>query len=124
MTRILVDTAVWIDHLHRTDSQLARLLEHGLVVTHPMVIGEIALGSIRNRSTVLSLLSGLPTIAEAKSQEILDLVEARALYGRGLGLVDASLLAAALIAGDVAIWTRDERLAAIADSLRIGWVDG
>lgn len=124
MTRILVDTAVWIDHLHRTDSQLARLLEHGLVVTHPMVIGEIALGSIRNRSTVLSLLSGLPTIAEAKSQEILDLVEARALYGRGLGLVDASLLAAALIAGDVAIWTRDKRLAAIADSLRIGWIDG
>lgn len=124
MTRILVDTAVWIDHLHRTDSQLARLLEHGLVVTHPMVIGELALGSIRNRSTVLSLLSGLPTIAEAKSQEILDLVEARALYGRGLGLVDASLLAAALIAGDVAIWTRDKRLAAIADSLRIGWVDG
>lgn len=124
MTRILVDTAVWIDHLHRTDSQLARLLEHGLVVTHPMVIGELALGSIRNRSTVLSLLSGLPMIAEAKSQEILDLVEARALYGRGLGLVDASLLAAALIAGDVAIWTRDKRLAAIADSLRIGWIDG
>lgn len=121
MTRILVDTAVWIDHLHRADPQLTRLLEHGLVVTHPMVIGELALGSIRNHSTVLGLLSGLPTIGEATFEEILGLVDARTLSGRGLGLVDASILAAALIAGDVAIWTRDKRLAAAAESLQIGW---
>lgn len=121
MTRILVDTSIWIDHLHRSDDKLAALLDVGLVVTHPMVIGELALGSLRERGIVLGLLSQLPTVDEASSDEVLSLVERRALYGRGLSLVDAHLLASTLISADVRVWTRDRRLADAADDASIGW---
>ncbi|MGN6125880.1 MAG: type II toxin-antitoxin system VapC family toxin [Humibacter sp.] len=110
MSLVLVDTSVWIDHLHRTDAALTRLLEANLVVTHPRVIGELALGSIRNRSEVLGLLSGLPQAATAWHDEVLLLIENRRLYGRGLSVVDVELLASALVGPDTRVFTRDRRL--------------
>ena len=53
---ILVDTSVWIDHLRSDDATLARLLSTGLVLGHPEVVGELALGYLTPRHTVLSLL--------------------------------------------------------------------
>lgn len=119
MTRILVDTSVWIDHLHATEATLVRMLDDGVVAMHPMIVGELALGSIRNRRAVLDLLGGLPMIAEADHVEVLSLVDARGLFGCGLGLVDAHLLASALIAGDVRVWTRDKRLGDAAAALGV-----
>lgn len=121
MTRVLVDTSVWIDHLHLRDEQLAGLLDVGLVVTHPMVIGELALGTLRDRSTVLRLLAQLSPVQTAFAEDVLALVEARRLHGQGLSLVDAHLLASALITGDVRIWTRDRRLATVAHDAAVGW---
>ena len=46
---ILVDTSVWVDHFRRGDTQLADLLERGLVLMHPWVLGEIACGDLSNR---------------------------------------------------------------------------
>ncbi len=57
---ILVDTSVWIDHLHRSCPQLVDLLEQAAVVTHPMAGGELALGSIRDRDTVLGRVGPAP----------------------------------------------------------------
>lgn len=122
MTRILVDTSVWIDHLHRGERQLQELLEAGLVVAHPMVIGELALGSIRDRTTVLGLLADLPASPVATDAEVLALIEARGLMGTGLSLVDTHLLASALVAGDVRIWTRDRRLANAATAASAAWL--
>ncbi|WP_338105666.1 hypothetical protein [Microvirga tunisiensis] len=48
---IIVDTSVWIDHLKVGDPKLTELLENGRVLAHPFVTGEIALGSLRQRST-------------------------------------------------------------------------
>lgn len=121
MTRILVDTSVWIDHLHRADLRLAALLESGLVVVHPMVIGELALGNIRDRATVLALLSNLPMSPSAADGEVLALIEARSLHGKGLSLVDTHLLASALIGSDVRVWTRDRRLADAAAAASVDW---
>lgn len=121
MTRVLVDTSVWIDHLHLRDEQLAGLLDAGLVVTHPMVIGELALGTLRDRSTVLGLLAQLSPVQTAYAEDVLALVEARRLHGQGLSLVDAHLLASALITGDVRIWTRDRHLATVAHDAAVGW---
>ena len=53
---ILVDTSVWIDHLRRHDAMLARLLGEGQVLAHPFVTGELALGNLRNRDTVVNAL--------------------------------------------------------------------
>jgi predicted nucleic acid-binding protein len=44
---ILVDSSVWIDHLRRNDEILTDLLDRELVVTHPFIIGELAIGNLR-----------------------------------------------------------------------------
>ena len=116
---ILVDTSVWIDHLHRTDTRLVALLADAEVCVHPMIVGELALGSLRDRRTVLSLLDELPTLSVASHSEVRHLVEAHALFGRGLSLVDAHLLAALRITAGSGLWTRDRRLHAAATDLAV-----
>jgi predicted nucleic acid-binding protein len=116
---ILVDTSVWIDHLHRADPRLVTLLTDAVVCIHPMVVGELALGSLRNRSTVLSLLDQLPSMSVATNAEVRHLIEVRALFGQGLSLVDAHLLAGLKISPGTGLWTRDRRLHAVATDLRV-----
>lgn len=116
---ILVDTSIWIDHLHETDAVLVKLLEAGAVCSHSMIIGEIAMGTIRRRSEVLIFLSDLPQAAAAGHDEAMVLVEQRKLYGRGLSLVDAHLLAAVIMTPETSLWTRDRRLSETAKDLGI-----
>lgn len=116
---ILVDTSVWIDHFRTMEPALADALNRGEVMTHPLVIGELACGNLRNRSVILGLLDRLPKAPEATHAEILEFVEARMLIGRGLGLIDVHLLASAVLAKGVELWTRDKHLDSIARSLEI-----
>ena len=116
---ILVDTSIWIDHLHRSNAALSTLLNESQVCTHPMIIGELALGSLQDRSTVLGLLSDLPSAPVATHAEVLLLVDRHALYGSGLSLVDAHLLAAARLSSADRLWTRDRRLRVAADQLGV-----
>jgi len=106
---ILVDTSIWIDHLRRGDRQLAVRLEAGDVVCHPLVIGELACGSLSRRHEILELLAALPQAGAATHAEILAFIEKRHPYGGGIGLIDAHLLFAAVAEGHV-VWTRDARL--------------
>ncbi len=115
----LVDTSFWVDHLRRGDDRLRGLLEEGEVACHPFVVGELACGRIRNRAEILSLLAELPRATVAHHDEVLELVESRDLHGRGLGWVDAHLLASALLT-HCAIWTKDRALARAARSLGVG----
>ena len=110
---ILVDTSVWVDHLRSGVPLLANLLQEGEVLIHPWVIGEIACGNLRNRQQVLDLLLGLPTALVASDSEVLLLIERGNLMGRGIGYVDANLLAAAKLSRS-GLWTQDRRLAALA----------
>lgn len=119
---ILVDTSVWVDHLRKTEEKLESLLNRGLVLTHPFVIGELACGNLRNRDEILSLLGALPQAELASHEEVLHLVAERKLHGKGLGWVDVHLLAAALLA-DSPLWTRDKTLASVARELEAGIVD-
>lgn len=116
---ILVDTSIWIDHLHKTEPGLVALLEDTQVCTHPMIIGELALGSLQNRAVVLRLLADLPTTPIASHSEVLHLVEAHALSGLGLSLVDAHLLAALQLSAADQLWTRDRRLRSAAQNLAV-----
>lgn len=117
---ILVDTSVWVDHLRRRSAALVALLEDADVVTHPFVIGEIALGAPKNRAQVIGLLEELPGVVVAPHLDVLELVERRALGGAGIGWVDAHLLASAVL-DQIPLWTLDRRLAATAVRLGIGW---
>ena len=107
---ILVDTSVWIDHFRATDEVLVALLSEGRVLTHPMVVGELALGNLHNRREVLGLLDRLPKAPVATDDEALLFIERRELMGRGIGYVDAHLLAATALAESGLLWTTDRRL--------------
>jgi len=114
---ILVDTSVWINHLRVADERLTALLDAGEVLGHPFVIGELALGNLRPRDAVLSDLRDLPQATVAENEHVLDFVERSALFGRGIGYVDAHLLAAARLTVEARLWTTDRRLQSVAAKL-------
>lgn len=118
---ILVDTSVWIDHLHKAVPLLGDALERGDVASHPFVIGEIACGEIARRREVLALLSTLPSGIVATDEEALHFIEHHRLMGKGIGYVDAHLLASVMLTNGATLWTRDKRLAVIAAQLRIAF---
>lgn len=118
---ILVDTSVWIDHLRQSDPILVKHLDSVAVATHPLVIGELAVGSLRNRGEILGLLGDLPSMPVAHDDEVLAFINAHQLHGHGLGIVDVHLLASALLAPGTSLWTRDARLRAAASSLGVLW---
>lgn len=116
---ILVDTSVWVDHLRVGEPALARLLDHGLVLAHPWVTGELAVGDLSQRQEILGLLAGLPSAEVATDAEVLGLIEAEQLYGLGVGYVDAQLLAATRLTADARLWTADKRLAKVGRRLHL-----
>lgn len=116
----LVDSSIWIDHFRKSNPRLVQTLTDQLVMCHPYILGELALGSLKDRQTVVSMLQALPQVAKANDNEVLRLIETQGLFSRGLGLIDAHLIASALIEGDVKIWTGDKRLAAISDEMNLG----
>ena len=114
---ILADTSVWIDHMRGRRSRFSAALENLLVLVHPFVIGELACGNLRDRNEVLALLHDLPLAVTATDAEVLAFIERRKLMGRGLGYIDAHLLASAALSGTARLWTHDRRLAAVAVQL-------
>jgi predicted nucleic acid-binding protein len=118
--KVLVDTSVWINHLHRTQPELVALLRDTLVVMHPAVIGELACGTIPNRQEFLALWLSLPRVASVSFEEAMGLLEKRTLWKRGLGWTDLQLLASALISRTL-LWTLDRRLRHTADQLLVSF---
>lgn len=115
---MLVDTSVWVDHLRRSDPALSVLLNRGEVECHPFIVGELACGFLHRRSEVLLLLQRLPHVALAAHEEVLTLIERHGLMARGIGWIDAHLLASASLAGSL-LWTRDRRLREVAQMLNL-----
>ena len=117
---ILVDTSIWVDHLRAVDRTLERLLDGAAVLVHPFVIGELALGHMRRRNAVLAGLFDLPHAVTATDAEVLTFIGRHTLFGRGIGYIDAHLLAAVQLTAGAKLWTRDKRLQSIANELAIG----
>jgi len=116
---ILVDTSVWIDHFRSTDAALARCLHQGSVLMHPFVLGELALGNLRQRKLILKSLALLPHVTVADQAEIMDFISAANLAGSGIGYIDAHLLAACRLTRPALLWTRDKRLRSVAENLAL-----
>jgi len=114
---ILADTSLWIDLFRGGGEHLEAALDDADVVTHPFVIGELACGNLRRRKEALALLEMLPSAKVATDDEVMQLIESRKLMGRGIGYIDAHLLAAAALSHQVALWTLDARLAKVAKEL-------
>ena len=115
---VLVDTSVWVSHLRDGNTELANLLNNGSVLCHPLIVGELACGNLKDRSVILSFLQLLPMSIEAEHEEVLSFIENNRLMGKGIGYVDAQLVASAVLTS-VPIWTLDKKLAQVADGLHI-----
>lgn len=114
---ILVDTSVWIDHLRHGDSRLANLLNIRQVLTHPFVIGELALGNLQQRDVIVDTLSNMPRATITTEEEVLTLINQNKLYGLGIGYVDAHLLTSVRLTPGALLWTQGKRLRAAANQL-------
>jgi predicted nucleic acid-binding protein len=118
---VLVDSSVWIEHLRNGDTTLKGLLLNLQVQTHSFVLGELALGSLRGRATILDALSNLPRVLAAQDAEVLQFIENKKLYGVGIGYVDAHLLASVALTAGTALWTLDKKLDTVARRLGLRW---
>ena len=118
---ILVDTSVWIDHMHREILALRAELEERNVLCHEMVIGELACGNLRARENALGDLMALPRAETVSAKDLLALIDKRRLMGRGIGYVDANLLGAVLADENTSLWTNDLKLRGVAEELGVAY---
>ena len=118
---VLVDTSVWISHLRDGNAELANLLNDGRVLCHPLIVGELACGNLKDRAVILSFLQLLPMSIEAEHDEVLSFIENNRLMGKGMGYVDVHLFTSAVLTG-VPIWTLDKKLVQAADSLYVKYL--
>jgi predicted nucleic acid-binding protein len=116
---ILADTSIWVDHLNASEALVEQLTDSGDLVIHPFVIGELAMGSLRNRGAIIATLNKLNMLLPVRHSEVMKLIEQQMLYGAGLQYIDVHLLASALITDGCLLWTRDKRLLAAAERLGV-----
>ena len=116
---VLADTSVWVDHFRRGNHELSECLEEGDVLMHPLVMGELACGNLGNRAEILDLFRRLPSTRVASDSEVLAMIEHRKLMGRGIGYVDAHVLAGAALTPCTRLWTLDKRLAKLAEAVGV-----
>jgi predicted nucleic acid-binding protein len=114
---ILVDTSVWVDHFRAGNPMLIELLDERTVLTHPFVIGELALGNLRQRELLMNAMSRQPRATVATDAEVLNFINRHVLFGRGVGYVDVHLLAAVRLTAGAVFWTYDKRLHDVAVQL-------
>ncbi len=118
---ILVDTSIWIDHFRHGLPTLELALESEQVLMHPWIVGELSLGNLRNREQILTYLQQLPETLLATTEEVQKLIRSARLFGRGIGFIDAQLLASARLTPGTTLWTADRRLHACAIELGVAW---
>ena len=116
MRCVLVDTSVWVDHFRHRNEALVGLLNLDAVLTHPMILVELACGTPpAPRVQTLKYIGLLQQSQQIGLSEIMGFLEDHMLYGLGCGLVDMALLASALATPGAQLWTVDKRLAALAE---------
>lgn len=118
---ILIDTSIWIDHFRVGNTHLSTLLDQQQVLIHPMIIGELACGNLKNRTEILSLLQNLPTTQEASNTEVLYFIEQNKLMGRGVGFIDFHLLSSVALTQQTSLWTGDKRLQKVAQAINLNY---
>jgi predicted nucleic acid-binding protein len=116
---ILADTSIWVDHFRRSDTEMQSRLSKGQVVMHPLIVAELALGSLHHRHMRLSEMDALRQINVARLDEVRHMIETRSLYSKGIGLIDAHLIASCLMTPGTLLWTRDSAMQKVAGGLGI-----
>ena len=116
---ILADTSIWVEYFRSGSPEMEKRLSRGQIVMHPFVVAEIALGSLRDRRQKLQDMEALLGVKVAQLNEVRHMIEAHALYSRGIGLTDAHLIASCLMTPGTQLWTRDGAMENVAKALGI-----
>jgi hypothetical protein len=116
---ILADTSIWIEFFRSRMPALRRLLETRQIAMHPCIVAELALGSLHDRELTLAKLDSMPMLRMVEFRDLRRMIEARALWSKGIGLSDAHLLASCLVTPGTQLWTPDVRLGNEAQRLSI-----
>jgi predicted nucleic acid-binding protein len=116
---ILADTSIWIDHFRAGNREMLELLDQGQIAVHPLIVAELALGSLQDRASTLGLVDLLPHVRVARPEEVRAMIETRRLYSVGIGLIDAHLIASSFLDPPIRLWTKDKRLRKVAEDLGV-----
>lgn len=114
---ILVDSSIWINHFRHGDSELTKIIGDDRLLCHPFVVGELALGSLRDRDAVLAFLAAQREAVVATHAEVMTVIDRYAVFSMGIGYTDAHLLTSTLLDRRSSLWTRDKRLLAAAQKV-------
>ena len=111
---ILADTSIWVDHLRNRNPEMQKCLATGQIAMHPFIVAEIALGSLQNRQQTLEDMESLLSVRVAQLSEVRRMIEAHALYSKGIGLTDAHMIASCLLTPGTKLWTNDAAMKKVA----------
>lgn len=120
---VLVDTSVWVRALAGREPYrrgLDALLSRDEVLGHDLIYGELLVGDRGGRKKLLAVYAQMHWAATVTHAEVVTLVRTRNLHGRGIGWIDAHLLASSLVE-DAAFWTADGALAGVAKALGVAY---
>lgn len=120
---VLVDTSVWIRFLSNRApyaAALDALLSRDEVMGHDFVYGELLIGDKSGRKKLLADYEQMDQAPIVAHGDVVTFVRDRKLPGRGIGWIDAHLLASALV-GRVKLWTVDPALATLATELNVAY---
>jgi len=115
---VLADTSIWIDQIRGGHARLTALLEEDLVIGHPFVAGELAMGNLRGPA-ILQTFDRLPQAEVATNGEVRMAIARYGLGGTGMNYVDAHLLVSTILTLDCLLLTRDKALLAAAERLGV-----
>jgi len=118
---VLMDSSIWIEHFKNSNELIPDLITKNLIVTHPLVIAEIACGTPKNKKFILEAMKELNQTEQATTDEVLEFIEKENIAGKGCGAIDIFLLASAIITNETAIWTLDKNLMKLAERFNVSY---
>jgi len=100
-------------------AHLRLLIENSQLCMHPSLVAELALGLLPERRKTHEYLDRLTPLSAVTLADVRQMIEARNLAAKGIGLTDAHLIAPCLATPGTRLWARDEKLGKVAESLGI-----
>lgn len=121
MDTILADTNIWCKYFRYGNSTLTKIIEHDFLAMHPLVIGELAVGNLKDREQTIHDLGSFQQVKPATDEETHFLLREHGLWGKGIQWNDLLILASVIASPGTLLWTNDKRLAEIAQRFSVSY---